>query len=114
MPEHLDAFQAQFSTQPLEVLDPAGERGALRVAQRGVPAAALVVADELEFVRPSVEGLHVRAAQPDGAVQDEEWWAVAEDGAGDLDVAHGNGLVVVVVSMMASKVWTVSRSVARP
>ena len=92
MAEHLDASQAQVFTEAFEVLDPAGERHALHVAHRSVPAAALVVVDELDFVAPGIERPHVGAAQPDGTVQDEERCALADDGAGDLDVTHGNGL----------------------
>ena len=92
VPEHLDASQAQAPTQPLEVLDPTAERNALHVAHPSVPAAALVVVDELDLVAPWIERPHVGAAQPDGTVQDEERCALADDGAGDLDVTHGNGL----------------------
>ena len=112
MPEHLDASQAQALTEPLEVLDPTGERHALHVAHRGVPAAALVVVDELELLAPGVERPHVGAAQPNGTVQDDERCALADDGAGDLDVAHGNGLADGVAYGLLGR--TVSRSVARP
>ena len=112
MPEHLDGPQAQALSEALEILDPTGERHTLHVAHRGVPAAALVVVDELKLIAPGVERPHVGAAQPDGTVQDDERCALADDGAGDLDVAHGDGLAVGSHDGLLGR--TVSRSVARP